>query len=157
MVLPAGGLAVWGRASLLTGSGVLRPGLLIIPSPIGEDRLAAGAIRNRQMKGPPLSLDAINCRPRVRHEDPPQRSARFGRDCDPDRPGGNCRAEWPYRQWVVDWRPNHGWLSGRPRRLPLPALLSANSASNRRYSGRPPKDVISPRGGEALGRPAKVH
>jgi hypothetical protein len=47
MVLPTGGLAVWGRASLLTGSGVLRSELLIIPSPIGEDRLVAGAIRNQ--------------------------------------------------------------------------------------------------------------
>jgi hypothetical protein len=47
MVLPAGGLAVWGRASLLTGSGVLRAGLLIILSPIGEDRLGAGATRSQ--------------------------------------------------------------------------------------------------------------
>ena len=52
MVLPAGGLAVWGRASLLTGSGVLLPGLLITPSPIGEDRLAAGAIRNQANQWP---------------------------------------------------------------------------------------------------------
>jgi hypothetical protein len=47
MVLPAGRLAVWGRTSLLTGSGVLRAALLIIPSLIGEGRLGAGAIRSQ--------------------------------------------------------------------------------------------------------------
>ena len=50
MVLPAGGLAVWGRASRLTGSGVLRAGLLIIPSPIGAVRPEAGAIRSQHRR-----------------------------------------------------------------------------------------------------------
>jgi hypothetical protein len=46
-MVPPAGLAVSGRASLLTGSGVLRAGLLIIPSLIGEGRLGAGAIRSQ--------------------------------------------------------------------------------------------------------------
>src|SRR6516164_4310088 len=46
MVLPAGGLAVWGRASLLTGSGGLLAGLLIIRSRTGAARPGAGVIRN---------------------------------------------------------------------------------------------------------------
>src|SRR6516162_538296 len=54
MVLPAGGLAVWGLASLLTGSGVLRAGPLIIPSLIGEGRPGAGAIRNQEGASVPM-------------------------------------------------------------------------------------------------------
>src|SRR5215471_6282705 len=47
MLLPAGGLAVWGRWSRLTGSGVPAVAPLIIPSPIGEGRLEAGVIRSK--------------------------------------------------------------------------------------------------------------
>src|SRR5215469_13611987 len=50
MLLPAGGLAVWGRWSRLTGSGVPAAAPLIIPSQIGEGRLEAGVIRSQANK-----------------------------------------------------------------------------------------------------------
>ena len=47
-VVPAGGLAVCGRGSPPSGSGVPAAGPLIILSPIGEGQLAAGVIRSQR-------------------------------------------------------------------------------------------------------------
>jgi len=52
MVLLAGGLAVRGRGSLLTGCGVQAAAPLITRSPIGEGRLGAGVIRSSVPGGP---------------------------------------------------------------------------------------------------------
>ena len=51
IVLPAGGPAVWGRGSPLTGSGVPAVAPSIILSQIGEAQPAAGVIRKAKPPG----------------------------------------------------------------------------------------------------------
>ena len=134
-VLLAGGLAVRGPASRLTGSGVLRAGLLIIRSQTGAARRAAGVIHSH----PVLSPSGSGFTPRneisYRGVKPPRVSAGFGRSdlrCIPicrssagaRRPGGRKgrgEVERPVAMGQDQADIQDQWIEGSPgkRRLTI--------------------------------------